>query len=187
MKRPSRLFATAWLVLGFSSPVFAAGESSELSNEPIPLQVESAPERPQPLEIGPPFLGTGVLGSGFDLPGGAVWQPQLLVWGTLRTAVQSFDPLGKRSKRISEWVNRLDVFAQIAVTQTERVVVGLRPFDDEGQFSGCRWETDNNCVDAFNAAEAQQEEERGQLETLSSHYDEAQEFLTSWLEEQEGS
>ncbi len=50
-------------VLGVPAVATAAKEESALSDEPLPLQVDKAPERPQPIELGPPFLGTGVIGS----------------------------------------------------------------------------------------------------------------------------
>lgn len=146
------LLATAALLVGpITFEAHAADSNSALSQEPVPLQVGEARERPQPLELGPPFLGTGLIGEGFTLPGGAVWQPQLLLWGTLRTAVQAFDPRGGSNPESFEWVNRLDAFGQIAVSQTERIVVGLRPFDSGSRFSGCRWQPDERCVDAFDS------------------------------------
>ena len=39
------------------------------------------------LELGEPFLGTGPLDPGFEMPGGSVWQPSLLLYGTYRTAL----------------------------------------------------------------------------------------------------
>ena len=137
------------MLLG-ATPARAAG-GSELSDEPLPLQVDKVPARPQPLELGTPFLGPGPIGPGFEIPGGAVWQPQLLVWGTLRSAVQSFDRLGERDTRSAEWRSRLDIFAELEVSPTERVVVGFRPFDDDGRFSGCEWEpAEDDCQDELN-------------------------------------
>ncbi len=113
---------------------------SRISDEVVPYQAELAPERPLTIEAGPKFLGTGKIGSGFELPGGAVWQPQLLIWGTARTGVQAFDPEGDSDTRVSDWSNRLDIFGEVEVSPTERIVVGWSVFRDEGQFSGCQFE-----------------------------------------------
>ena len=72
--------------------------ASRFPDEPIPLKLEGFPQRPKPiLELGAPFLGTGTLDPGFEMPGGAVWQPAFLVYGTYRSAIQTFDDgVGKR-------------------------------------------------------------------------------------------
>lgn len=148
-----RRLARAWLVLATAAGAGAAvaAEESALPEDPVPLQVDEAPARPRPvLELGSDFLGTGVIRPGFELPGGAVWQPQLLVWGELRTAVQTFDPSGAPDERISEWRNRLDVFGELEVSPTERIVVGFRPLDDNGEFTGCGFEPgDGGCDHPF--------------------------------------
>ena len=52
-------------------------DESRITDEYIPLFVEGFPKRPKPLiELGQPFLGTGNIGSGFTIPGGAVWTPR---------------------------------------------------------------------------------------------------------------
>ena len=77
------LAATAAVVVCLLLPQFAmAASESRLSDEPIPYKPELAPERPQPIELGPPFLGTGKIERGIEIPGGAVWQPQLLITST---------------------------------------------------------------------------------------------------------
>ena len=88
------------------------GHSSRLSDVARPLDISNMPERPRPpIELGEPFLGTGTLDPGFQLPTGAVWQPSLLVFGTWRTAVQSFES-DDGSGRITELATRLDLFFQ---------------------------------------------------------------------------
>ena len=135
------LAATAAIVGCLLLPHIAiAASESRLSDEPVPYKPELAPERPQPIEFGPPFLGTGKIEAGIEMPGGAVWQPQLLIWGTYRTAVQSFDPEGDSDTRISEWRNRLDIFAEVEVSPTDRIVLGFRPIQDDAEFSGCSFE-----------------------------------------------
>jgi hypothetical protein len=119
--------------------------SSRLTDEKIPLQLEGFPKRPKPLlELGEPFLGTGTLKSGFQLPTGAVWQPSLLLFGNLRTAVQSFD---RDSGRVTEWANRLDLFFNLQLSGSERLVIGFRPFDGDGGFSSYFFEHPSAALD----------------------------------------
>ncbi len=111
----------------------SAHHSSRLSDEYIPLQLEGFPKRPKLLlELGNPYLGTGNIKPGFELPTGAVWQPTLILFGTLRTAVQSFEAGGAR---FSEVAARLDLFANLQLSGTERLVVGFRNLDREGRFT----------------------------------------------------
>ena len=89
--------------------VQAAGPS-RLPDEPIPMATEGM-ERTSPIiEAFEPFLSTGDISSGFELPTGAIWQPQLLVWGDFRTALQSVENNGVTTE---EWANRLNLFAQL--------------------------------------------------------------------------
>lgn len=110
------------------------GESesqSRFSDEPIPLA--DVPQRPSPiLELGEPFLGTGTLDQGFTLPTGAVWQPQFLAYGTWRTAAQGATQGGTD---FAEATTRFDLYGNLYLTPTERILVGIRPFDDDGRFT----------------------------------------------------
>lgn len=116
---------------------------SRFSDQCIPLAV--IPERPRAiLELGEAFLGTGTLGKGFTLPTGAVWQPALMAFGTLRSAFQG-GRLGDGSKLV-EAVTRLDLFGNLYLTQTERVVVGFRPLDQDGRFTGLTIKSPNPLV-----------------------------------------
>ena len=100
---------------------------SRLSDEYIPLQLDAQPKRPKPLlELGPPFLGTGRIGPGFTLPGGAVWRPSFVLFGSLRSGLSTFDD---GTTRTTEWANRVDLFGNLALTGSERLVFGLRPAD----------------------------------------------------------
>jgi hypothetical protein len=103
--------------------------------------------RPAPLlEIGDPYHGQGQVQEGVELPGGAVVNPSLLVYGTFRSSIQTFDdgldagPQG--GKATSEWANRLDVFANLRLTATERFLIGFRPLDGDRGFSGFQFEPD---------------------------------------------
>lgn len=113
---------------------------SRFSDQCIPLAV--IPERPRPIiEFGDAFLGTGTLSKGITLPTGAVWQPAFMAFGTVRSAVQ-----GGRLRDGSDLVEaviRLDLFGNLYLTQTERVVVGFRPLDQDGRFTGLTLKSPN--------------------------------------------
>ena len=119
--------------------VNAAGGHWELSSEPTKyLADEDLPPRAKPLlELGPRFLATGNIEKGFILPTGAVWTPSLWVYGTLRSAYQTFDTPGDNDE-VQEWANRLDLFANLQLSGTERLLVGFTPLHDRdtGVFSG---------------------------------------------------
>lgn len=133
----------AMSAVGFGPAVGAAaddepvGRESYLSDQAKPLATGIARPRPW-LEIGAPFLDSGPLSEGFELPGGAIWQPSLVLFGTYRGAVQTFDD---GDERFSEWANRLDVFANLQLSGTERLVIGMRPLDDHrSSYSGYEFE-----------------------------------------------
>ena len=117
----SRLFG--FLVRG--EPV---DPQTELDHRPIGLQ--AIPERPPLIiETDEPFLAPGRLQQGIELPTGAVWRPALWVFGTYRNGFQYLDtPTGTR---LGEWAHRLDLFAQVNFTGTERLLFGMRPLDQE--------------------------------------------------------
>ena len=122
---------------------------SRLSDIPIPLQVEDVPYRPSLLlELGEPFLGAGPLGPEIELPTGAVWRPSLWVFGTHRMAVQTIDD---GATRMSEWAHRLDLFANLKLSASERLLIGLRPLDRENRFASVSFEPGGDFQDEFNA------------------------------------
>lgn len=122
-------------VLGCSSFAFAQPEASgqpedksRFSDQPAPLALEDFPGRPPLLlELGDHFLGTGNLQKGITLPTGEVWSPDFYIFGTMRTALQSF--ASGNSPRISEWANRVDLFGNLQLSPTERIIVGFEPVD----------------------------------------------------------
>ena len=129
--------ASAWWVLPLGAQNTPDMSGSRLSDQPIPL--DKTLERPAPLlELGDPFLGPGNLQKGFVLPGGAVWQPSLVLFGDYRTAVQTFSDGRERS---SELANRLDLYANLQLTGTERVLLGLRPLDRSGKYFGYQFDS----------------------------------------------
>jgi len=125
----------------------------------------NVPDRPGRLNIfGDPFLGTGHLQEGFRTPGGAIVQPSLYIYGTYRTALQSFHQpnSGQSFDTVNEWANRLDIFGNLQLTGTERIVIGLMPLDkrEKLQFTGYSFDPesdprgagiDNGWVNGFNA------------------------------------
>lgn len=104
-------------------------EVIKLSTEYIPFQgVGVIPARPKlAIELGDPFLDTGNLNAGFEIGTGAVWQPRLWAFGIYRTSLQHFD--NRPTNGQSEWANRLDLFANLQLTGTEKIVLGMRPLD----------------------------------------------------------
>lgn len=125
------------------APAAAAANSSALSAVPIPMRKpEELPRRTPPLiEIGPDFLGTGNLPKGIELPTGAVWLPALWVFGSYRTALAYFD--SGRSDARADWSNRLDLFANLRLSGTERILFGVRPLHRATSYTGYRFAPDS--------------------------------------------
>lgn len=80
------------------------------------------------------FLSPGPIDPGFKTAGGAIWRPSFQIFGTYRTAAQSYEAAG--GDRTTEWANRLDLFGNLYLTSTERFLIGFRPLDEEGVFTG---------------------------------------------------
>ncbi|MGD2067371.1 MAG: hypothetical protein PVI57_01700 [Gemmatimonadota bacterium] len=137
---------------------------SRFSDQCQPL--EEIPSRPRPIiELGTPFLGTGNIGDGFTLPTGAVWQPSFLLFGSLRTALQGGRD-GLTDSELVEAVARLDLFGNLYLTQTERVVVGYRPLDEEGAFTRYTIRARQGGETVPGVPEEFQDELNGELATL---------------------
>lgn len=90
------------------------------------------PDRPQlMIEAGNGFLDTGPLDAGFEVPVlGAVWQPRLWAYAINRTAFQTFDDGRTGRERETEFANRTDLFVNLQLTGTEKILLGLRPTDN---------------------------------------------------------
>jgi hypothetical protein len=114
---------------GWLYPLGETTDTPRFSEEHIQLKPPSDTGNRPPLiyEGGDLFLGTGRLNEGFETPWGAVWQPQLWVFGTLRSAVYTIDD-GVESPT-AEWGNRLDLYANLQLTGTEKIIIGIRPLD----------------------------------------------------------
>ena len=138
----------------FAGHVTGAGSlSNTLRSEPTPyIGDEELPERTPPIiELGADFLGTGNLHPGFRLPTGAIWQPSLWVYGSLRSSLQHYDS-GGGAPAVNELANRLDLFANLQLTGTERIVLGLTPLHDDAVFSGFTSQGNGRrTVNGFNA------------------------------------
>jgi len=132
-----RITVAAALALSImiSPAAFAAGGSG-LSDKPIPMkQDKDLPKRTPPLlEIGPRFLDTGNIDPGIELPTGAIWQPALWLFGDFRSAIGYFD--NGPGPENQEWANRLELFANLQFTPTERFLLGFSPFRRGGNFTG---------------------------------------------------
>ncbi len=89
------------------------------------------PVRPELLiEKGDAFLGVGNLNPGFKVPViGAVWQPRLWTYLIFRSTLQTFDNGSPATQRETEWANRLDLFVNLQLTGTEKLLLGLRTLD----------------------------------------------------------
>lgn len=123
---------------------------SELDEHAIGLQ--AIPQRPPMLiEWNDEFLAPGWLEQGIETKSGAIWRPSLWVFGEFRTAIQNAN---RNSVALAEQVNRLDVFAQLNLSGTERVLLGMRPLDEETRtsrnFTGYDY-VNGNSLDGWNA------------------------------------
>jgi len=96
-----------------------------------------------------PFLNSGLIFPGYVMPTGAVWQPTVIIYGTYRTAIQHFNN-GLRNAGVDEIANRLDLFTNIYLTPTERILFSIRPLDSNGKFTSYRFDSDNGYEDSLN-------------------------------------
>lgn len=103
----------------------------ETGLDPYAIGIQPVPARP-PLvfECNEGFLKPGWLSQGVETHTGAVWRPSIWVFGTYRTAYQYADRRQAGSP-VSEWANRLDLFGQVNLSGTERILFGMRPLDEQ--------------------------------------------------------
>ena len=123
----SSALAAGFWPLGEEVPVHT------LKEEYVPFKGKAdIPNRPKLfIELGDAFLGTGKLDKGFEVPGlGAVWQPRLWSYFINRTALQTFDNHAANTERETEIANRMDLYFNLQLTGTEKILLGLRPFDN---------------------------------------------------------
>lgn len=100
-------------------------------------------ERLKPiLELGDPFLGNGLIRPGIKSPTGQMLQPWFLLFGTFRSAFQSYE---NGDHNTAEWANRLDLHGNINLSGTERVLFSMRPLDREtGDYTGFNFLPNND-------------------------------------------
>ncbi|MEP6656898.1 MAG: hypothetical protein ABJC33_06660 [Betaproteobacteria bacterium] len=137
----------ALAMLNSGSPARADGGSSRLSDKPVPYHgdAELPALTPPILELGDVFLRPGNIKPGFTLPTGAVWQPRFWVYGTVRSYVGTFDNGGSPSRPVrqqAEWFNRVDIFGNLQLTGSERLLIGFQPLNRDTNFTGYRFEPD---------------------------------------------
>jgi len=114
-------------------------EGPRLSDEPRPLATD-VPDRTAPIfGLGNPYFGSGPLSPGVEVPTGQVLQPSFQLFGSYRTALQTF---GEGSSRVTEWANRLDLSGNLQLSQTERILIGMRPLQEGASYSGYLFEPD---------------------------------------------
>lgn len=117
----------------FSTLFALGGDQDQLKEDFSPLDTtRNLPPRPTLMaELGDGFLDTGKLDPGFEVPViGAVWQPRLWSYFIYRTAIQTFDSGAPGVERETEWAHRLDLFVNLQLTGTEKILLGLRPLDN---------------------------------------------------------
>lgn len=114
-------------------------ERNEIIEERLESGVEDDRELPERKNLfgGNPFLGTGEIFEGVEIPTGAIWQPVFILWGDYRTGVQTFD---NGPTDFTEWTNRLNLFGNLYLTPTERLLFQIRPLDRNGGFTGYQFE-----------------------------------------------
>ena len=151
MNNPTDCQSYFWHAFGFTAVVLLAllPAQSALSDgfwplgEKVPVQTlsetyipfkgkDEITNRPKlMIEAGDAFLGTGKLYKGFAVPVlGAVWQPRLWAYLINRTTLQTFDNHAPNTDRETELANRLDIFANLQLTGTEKILLQLRPTDN---------------------------------------------------------
>lgn len=144
LARRSLAIVGAFAIAMGAANALAADSNSALSDEPIPMKTEEEmPTRVPPLiEIGGDFLGTGNIPSGFELPGGAVWIPQLWVFGNVRTALNLVER-DDNAPDVGELVVRADFNFNLSLSATERVFMQIQPLHTRNGFTGYTFEDGN--------------------------------------------
>ena len=120
---------------GDAEPSFATkhgpeGESSSRLSD-VPIGIQPIPLRPPLIvETNDHFLSPGFLSPGIELPTGQVVRPSLWIFGTNQFGYNYFDNKTSSTKA-NELTDRLDLFAQLNLSGSERILFGVRPFDKE--------------------------------------------------------
>jgi hypothetical protein len=122
----------------FSEQLFSTTRfefATELSD--VPIGIVETPSRPDLIfEYNEQFLKPGDLGREFVTPTGAVWRPSVWIYGEYRSQFATRNDPG--TLRFTELSHRLNLFGQLNLTGTERVILGVRPLDEEVHTPGSR-------------------------------------------------
>ncbi len=127
-------------------------DSPESALDYCPIGIQPIPCRPELfVETNERFLAPGYLEQGITLPTGAVWRPAVWVFGTYRVGASHMD--NPNGNDLEEIATRLDLFGQLNLSGTERVLFGLRPYDKERgasrRFTGYDF-NDGSTIDGLN-------------------------------------
>ena len=107
------------------------GHASALSEEPAPLALRGGAAQADAADSAirrPRFWSPGNIAPGITLPTGAVWQPALWVFGDFRTTAGYFD--NGIAPRREYWSNQLNLFFNLKLSPTERILLGFSPLSD---------------------------------------------------------
>jgi len=128
------------------------GHSITLSTKSKPLITKkNEPEATPPIfEWGDPFLKPGNIMPGFTLPTGAVWQPALWIFGDFRAAGGYYD--GHVVNGSAYGVGSLNLFANLKLSPTERILLGINPLTVNTEDTGVvhRKSTGTQFANGFN-------------------------------------
>lgn len=103
-----------------------ADESHSRYSDKVLGLTEDLPERPTPLlELGQDYVNQGPYGYEFELPTGMVVSPGLLLFGNVSTGLEITDN-GVGDTNVA-WVTNLDLFLNLTLSGTERILVGVSP------------------------------------------------------------
>jgi len=105
--------------------------SSRYSDEMITLkEQQDLPQRPEPFfELWQDYVNQGPYAYEFELPTGMVVSPGLLLFGNLNTGLEVTDD-GVNDVD-SAWVTTMDLFLNLTLSGTERILVGVSPLTRE--------------------------------------------------------
>jgi len=130
-----------------------AGESSSrYSDKVLGLKKQKdLPKRPEPLfELWQDYVNQGPYGYEFELPTGMVVSPGLLLFGNLDTGLEITDN-GVDDTAV-DWVTTMDLFMNLTLSGTERVLVGMSPLKRKnGTKTRYSFEPDNEFNNETNA------------------------------------
>jgi hypothetical protein len=125
-----------WAV--FSNGPAAADEAADLENSPSRYSDEvtglterdDLPMRPVPfIELWQDYVNQGPYEHEFELPTGMVVSPGLIVYGVAQTGIEYTE--NGEADHTTEWVNTLSLFANLTLSGTERILVGMTPLNRE--------------------------------------------------------